>query len=143
MPCWRGVFPRGTCPCSSPAPPAMSSGVPSATMVPPPAPPSGPMSMIQSDVLITSRLCSMTITVLPLSTRPLMTSSNLRMSSKCRPVVGSFEDVDRAPGGALLQLGSQLHSLRLTTGQRGRRLAQAHIPEADIDQRLQNSGECR
>ncbi|COV30301.1 Uncharacterised protein [Mycobacterium tuberculosis] len=45
--------------------------------------------MIQSDVLITSRLCSMTITVLPLSTRPLITLSSLRMSSKCSPVVGS------------------------------------------------------
>lgn len=53
------------------------------------APPSGPMSTIQSEVLMTSRLCSMTMTVLPLSTRPLMTLSNLRMSSKCRPVVGS------------------------------------------------------
>ena len=31
----------------------------------------------------------MTITVLPLSTRPSSTSSSLRMSSKCRPVVGS------------------------------------------------------
>ena len=33
------------------------------------SPPSGPMSMIQSAVLITSRLCSITITVLPASTR--------------------------------------------------------------------------
>ena len=57
--------------------------------VPPPSPPSGPRSMIQSAVLITSRLCSMTMTVLPLSTSPLSTSSSLRMSSKCRPVVGS------------------------------------------------------
>ncbi|CPU57577.1 Uncharacterised protein [Mycobacteroides abscessus] len=47
------------------------------------------MSMIQSDVLMTSRLCSMTMTVLPLSTRPLITVSSLRMSSKCKPVVGS------------------------------------------------------
>ena len=49
---------------------ATCSGVPSATTMPPPLPPSGPMSMIQSAVLITSRLCSMTMTVLPLSTRP-------------------------------------------------------------------------
>ncbi|SHU23624.1 Uncharacterised protein [Mycobacteroides abscessus subsp. abscessus] len=63
--------------------------MPSATTVPPPEPPSGPISMIQSDVLMTSRLCSMTMTVLPLSTRPLITVSSLRMSSKCKPVVGS------------------------------------------------------
>jgi len=67
----------------------MSSGVPMPTTSPPPSPPSGPMSMIQSAVLTTSRLCSMTITVLPLSTRPFSTPSSLRMSSKCSPVVGS------------------------------------------------------
>ena len=65
------------------------SGVPSATTVPPPAPPSGPMSMIQSAVLITSRLCSMTMTVLPLSASEWSTPSSLLTSSKCRPVVGS------------------------------------------------------
>ena len=54
-----------------------------------PSPASGPRSMTQSAVLITSRLCSTTMTVLPRSTRRLSTSSSLRMSSKCRPVVGS------------------------------------------------------
>ncbi len=44
---------------------ATSSGLPSATTSPPPLPPSGPRSMIQSAVLMTSRLCSMTNTVLP------------------------------------------------------------------------------
>ena len=44
---------------------AMSSGVPVATIVPPPSPPSGPRSMIWSAHLMTSRLCSMTRTVLP------------------------------------------------------------------------------
>ena len=61
----------------------------SVTTRPPPVPPSGPMSMTQSAVLITSRLCSITMTVLPLSTRLWSTPSSLRMSSKCRPVVGS------------------------------------------------------
>ncbi|CAM5568536.1 hypothetical protein SALBM135S_06796 [Streptomyces alboniger] len=69
--------------------PATSSGVPSATTRPPPLPPSGPMSTTQSAVLMTSRLCSMTMTVLPLSTRPERTVISLLMSSKCRPVVGS------------------------------------------------------
>lgn len=69
--------------------PATSSGVPSATTRPPPLPPSGPMSTTQSAVLMTSRLCSITMTVLPLSTRPDSTVMSLLMSSKCRPVVGS------------------------------------------------------
>ena len=69
--------------------PATSSGVPSATTRPPPLPPSGPMSTTQSAVLMTSRLCSMTITEFPLSTRPDRTVMSLLMSSKCKPVVGS------------------------------------------------------
>src|SRR5208283_202823 len=48
---------------------ATSSGGPSATSSPPPAPASGPRSRTQSAVLITSRLCSMTTTVLPRSAR--------------------------------------------------------------------------
>src|SRR5579859_1216721 len=47
---------------------ATSSGVPSATMVPPPSPPSGPRSMSQSASAIRSRLCSMTMTECPAST---------------------------------------------------------------------------
>src|SRR5690606_31810303 len=56
---------------------ASCSGVPVATTCPPPEPPSGPRSMIQSADLITSRLCSITITVLPLSASPLSTASSL------------------------------------------------------------------
>ena len=44
---------------------ATASGVPVAMISPPPSPPSGPRSTIQSAVLITSRLCSITTTVLP------------------------------------------------------------------------------
>ncbi len=69
--------------------PATCSGVPSTTTRPPREPHSGPRSTIQSADLTTSRLCSMTMTVLPLSTRPCRTPSNLLMSSKCNPVVGS------------------------------------------------------
>ena len=68
---------------------ATSSGVPCATTVPPPEPPFGPRSTIQSADFTTSRLCSMVITLLPLSTRLCSTFSSLRMSSKCSPVVGS------------------------------------------------------
>src|SRR6185503_19506257 len=67
---------------------ATCSGVPWATTLPPPSPPSGPRSINQSADLITSRLCSITTTVLPCSTRRINTSRSFRTSSKCRPVVG-------------------------------------------------------
>ena len=56
---------------------------------PPSSPPSGPRSMIWSATLITSRLCSITTTVLPASTSRWSTSSSRWMSAKCSPVVGS------------------------------------------------------
>jgi hypothetical protein len=68
---------------------ANSSGVPTPTTVPPPLPPSGPISISQSAVLITSRLCSMMTMVLPASRRCCSTFSSSAMSAKCRPVVGS------------------------------------------------------
>ena len=48
---------------------AQPSGVPSKTISPPPSPPSGPRSMMWSATFMTSRLCSMTTTVLPASAR--------------------------------------------------------------------------
>src|SRR5439155_11576583 len=76
---------------------ATSSGVPTATTFPPWSPPSGPRSTIQSAVLITSRLCSITRTVLPAETRRCSTWSSLRMSSKCSPVVGSSKTYSVLP----------------------------------------------
>ena len=49
-------------------PPRSPPASPPRRPVPPPEPPSGPRSTTQSAVLMTSRLCSMTSTVLPLST---------------------------------------------------------------------------
>ena len=51
--------------------------IPSTIISPPLSPPSGPKSIIQSEHLITSRLCSITITELPLSTKRCITSINL------------------------------------------------------------------
>ena len=79
----------GTRPVYDPSTCATSSGVPTATISPPASPPSGPRSISQSACLITSRLCSITSTVLPVSTRRCSTSSSFSMSAKCRPVVGS------------------------------------------------------
>ena len=46
------------------------------------------------------------------------------------------EDVERAAGGALGQLGRELDPLRLAAGQRRRRLAEADVAETDVVQRL-------
>ena len=65
------------------------SGVPVPIIVPPLSPPSGPISMILSAVLIKSKLCSITIIVLPVSTSLCKISTSLWTSSIWRPVVGS------------------------------------------------------
>ena len=49
----------------------------------------GYVKVVQSATLMTSRLCSITTMVLPFSTSSCSTSSSFRVSSKCRPVVGS------------------------------------------------------
>ena len=59
------------------------------TILPPFTPPNGPRSIIWSAVLITSRLCSITITVFPSSTSVWRILSKFLTSSKWRPVVGS------------------------------------------------------
>ena len=120
---------------------ATCSGVPEATIWPPPEPPSGPRSTIQSALLMTSRLCSMVITVLPFSTRPWSTMSSLRMSSKCRPGGGLVQHVDAAAVGALLQLRGQLDALRLAAGERGGGLAQPDVAQADVHQRVEVPGD--
>ncbi|BAC18317.1 conserved hypothetical protein [Corynebacterium efficiens YS-314] len=45
-----------------------------------------------------------------------------------------IQDVDGAAVGALLQLGGQFHALCLTTGQRGRGLAETDISQSHINQ---------
>ena len=69
--------------------PSSSRGVPSKMTMPPLLPPSGPISMIQSALRITSKWCSITITVFPPSTSRFMMVSRRPMSERCRPVVGS------------------------------------------------------
>ena len=87
-----GIFHKtcaSACPVYDFADLATCSGVPAAITFPPWTPPSGPRSITQSAVLMTSRWCSIMITVLPRSVNRLRTSSSFFTSSKCRPVVGS------------------------------------------------------
>src|SRR5690606_18563104 len=107
---------------------AISSGVPWPMIVPPRWPPSGPRSTTQSAVLITSRLCSITTTVLPSSRSLCSTASRCSMSWKCRPVVGSGGGPGRgravqvvagglgrggAPGGGLRGAGGFVRGSRV------------------------------
>ena len=64
-------------------------GVPEATIFPPPAPPSGPRSITMSASATTSRLCSITTTVLPASTSRCSTRTSFSTSAMCSPMVGS------------------------------------------------------
>ena len=58
-------------------------------MFPPPSPPFGPRSMMWSATLITSKLCSITTTVSPLSTILFNIVNSFFISWECNPVVGS------------------------------------------------------
>src|SRR5690606_13889316 len=51
------------------------------------------------------------------------------------------EDVGGAPVGAALELGGQLDALRLTAGEGGAALPEAHVPEADVDEGAQVPGD--
>ena len=106
-------------------------------IVPPPAPPSGPRSMTQSAVLMTSRLCSTTRTVLPASTKPCRTSSSFSTSAKCSPVVGSSRRYSVCPVDRLPSSPSQFDSLCLTAGQCWRRLPELQVSQPDGVQRFQ------
>ena len=49
------------------------------------------------------------------------------------------EDVERAAGVALGQLGGELDPLGLAAGERRRRLAEVDVPQADVVQQLELS----
>ena len=83
----------------------------------------------------------MTSTVLPLSTSECSTPSSLRDVLEVQAGRRLVEDVDRAAGRALLQLGGQLDPLRLAAGQRRRRLAEPDVAEADVDERVEVAGD--
>ena len=79
----------------------------------------------------------MTTTVLPASARRCRTSSSLLDVGEVQAGRRLVEDVERAAGGAARQLGRELDALRLAAGERGRRLAEVDVAEADVVERLQ------
>ncbi len=56
---------------------------------------------------------------------------------------GLVQNVDRAPGGALLELAGELHALGLAAGEGGRGLTETDIAETDVVERLQVAGDRR
>ena len=120
-----------------------SRACPSTTTRPPPSPPSGPRSMIQSAVLMTSRLCSMTSTRVALIDQPGQHGQELADVLEVQAGRRLVEEVDGVAGGALGQLAGQLDPLGLAPRQRRGRLAQADVAEPDVHQRLHVAGDDR
>ena len=114
---------------------AISSGVPVAIRSPPLWPPSGPRSMTWSAVLITSRLCSITTTEWPLSTRRFRLSqqpidvgevqSRRRLVEDVQVVLAALE---------LAELAGELDPLGFAAGEDRRRVAELEVAEAEFVQ---------
>ena len=85
----------------------------------------------------------MTMTVLPLSTRPAEHAEQLADVLEVQAGGRLVEHVDRPAGGAALQLGGELDALRLAAGQRRRGLAEPDVAEADVVERLQVAADRR
>ena len=130
-------------PVCEPSVAATFSGVPLATRRPPSSPPSGPRSMIRSATLITSRLCSITTTVLPGVDQPLEHVEQPLDVGEVQAGGGLVEDVEGPAGGDLGQLGRQLDALRLATRQRRRRLAEPDVAQPHVVERLQAPADLR
>jgi hypothetical protein len=91
----------------------------------------------------------MTISEWPASSSLRNARISFAMSSKCRPVVGSsnMNSVPLRASGWRLALrlrglgeeAGELQALRLAARQRGHRLAELHVLEADVDDRLQHA----
>ena len=100
------------------------------------SPPSGPISISQSALPITSRLCSITSSEWPLSSSLPNAPISRAMSSKCRPVVGSSKIISCAPAvRRLREVTRELQALRLAARQRRHRLAEPQVVEADVAER--------
>jgi hypothetical protein len=85
--------------------------------LPPLSPPSGPRSMIQSAVLMTSRLCSMTTTVLPCVAQAMQHREQVFDVVEVQAGGGLVEDVEGAAGVALAEFAAELDPLGLAAGQ--------------------------
>ena len=97
----------------------------------------GPRSITQSAVLMTSRLCSITTTVLPLLDQAVEHFEQLAHVLEMEAGGGLVEDVERLAGGAAADSSfDELDALRLAAAERRRLLADLDVAEADLLQHL-------
>ena len=115
--------------------------MPATTISPPPSPASGPTSISQSAVLMTSRLCSITTTVLPEIDQAMQHVEQLREVVEVQAGRRLVEQVQRLAGVGPGEFGGQLHALGFAAGERRRRLAERDVIETDVAQRLQDACE--
>ena len=139
----EGRWSRSTRPVWESSIAASCSGVPAATIRPPAWPPSGPRSMIQSAVLITSRLCSTTSTVLPAVDEAVQHLEQHLDVGEVQAGGRFVQQVERPAGALLDQLAGELDALGLAAGEGGRRLAELHVIQPHVVQRLQLLGDRR
>ena len=110
-----------------------ASGVPWNTRWPPSAPPSGPRSITQSACLTTSMLCSITSSVAPASSSRWKQPSSSFTSPMVQAGGGLVEDVEHArPRPPRARCAASLTRWASPPRQRGRRLPQAQVAEADL-----------
>jgi hypothetical protein len=89
--------------------------------------------MTQSALRMTSRLCSMMMTVLPRSTRR-KDLEELADVVEVEAGGGLVEEIEGAAGLALGELASELHALSFAAGEGGGGLAEVDVAEADVDE---------
>ena len=99
--------------------------------------------MIRSAVLITSRLCSITITVLPCVDQAIEHVEQALDVGEVQPGGRLVEDVERVAGGDLGELGRELHPLRLAARELRGRLAEPDVVEPDVVQRVEAARDLR
>jgi hypothetical protein len=92
--------------------------------------------MIQSAVLMTSRLCSMTTTVLPCVAQPVQHLEQMLHVVEVQARRGLVQDVERAAGVALGQLAGELDALRLAAGERDGVLAEPQVTQPHVGERF-------
>ena len=103
---------------------------------PPSWPPPGPRSITQSARAMTSRLCSMTITVCgPIDQAVEQRRPGSRRPAMCRPARRLVEHVDR---GVRRHLDRELESLALAARQRVQLLPERDVSEAHVRQPVEH-----
>ena len=131
----RPVYDSGTA--------ATSSGVPTAISSPPASPPSGPRSIEPVGLLDHVEVVLDHEHRVAGVDQPLEHLEQLLDVGEVQAGRRLVEDVERPAGRDLAELGRELHALGLAAGERRRRLAERHVVEADVVQRLQPAADLR